>query len=571
MGHSSSPARLIPYQTDTLSSCSPHTSPQLLSMQSRPTTPSMLASNNIETRDSSEDVKTPVWDKKYSENVSYLSFEKHRRPQWPRGSEYVGCLLGFTLSVHSLVYLPVIMIQNGGISFLFLYIIVLVSLGASLLLLEMFLGQYSHLAPVHMFWNLCPLIAGLGICIVFQSVIRLVIHIATIMWITEDFIKLYVEPVISPPGDSILVLLCICVTIFLLSAASFRVVGKLCLFLVSASIMILVSLSIRSCLALDTYQSLMPLLSINWDLLSSPSAWIEAVTQVIFSLQLGLGSVSTFSCFNPYQHNIIRDSIFVIVCHLVWVLLITAFVSSLFGEHLSTLNSIDSVTLPSILSKVKLSLTSLSSGWLWDGFFNILIIFVSISSIFGYLEVISSSVVSLNPSLHRFKPLVTLFVMVILFFLNLLLTMYGDDEFLRSLHLCIFSWPSLLFSLFTILGVSLSLGTRNLLTDLGIISKISLNHFVTCHLSVIYTSILPILLLVSLGVKLYYLYQRIHLELRFSLPFAFSLVAFHPLMILATALILLVYTLKSKKLKSLIRPTETWYRNTSKEMSESCA
>ena len=61
--------------------------------------------------------------------------------------------------------------------------------------------------------------------------------------------------------------------------------------------------------------------------------------QVVFSLQLGLGALTTFSSYCKYEHNLVRDTAILAVSHLVWVLLSTLLTLALLGlaQHEETI------------------------------------------------------------------------------------------------------------------------------------------------------------------------------------------------------------------------------------------
>ena len=149
------------------------------------------------------------------------------------------------------------------------------------------------------------------------------------------------------------------------------------------------------------------------------------------------------------------------------------------------------------LTLLENSFPSLSHGWLWAGLYFMLLILVGLTSVFGFLEVVISSLVSIKPSLSRLKPGVALFVISLIYLLDLALATQGGIHIYHLLTTYISSWPAILFSLLTVLATILCHGSRNIMKDLGDMSKILLPHWVTSHLTVIYCSVLPIILTVS--------------------------------------------------------------------------
>ena len=92
----------------------------------------------------------------------------------------------------------------------------------------------------------------------------------------------------------------------LLVSGGTRLIGKIGLLTLPLCFMLLVSLVIRSCVAPGGADGIMTLLSPDWSQLSSFSGWMMAAQQVVYSLQLGLGVITSYSSYNNYHHNIIR-------------------------------------------------------------------------------------------------------------------------------------------------------------------------------------------------------------------------------------------------------------------------
>ena len=96
----------------------------------------------------------------------------------------------FTLSLHSLWSLSIVIMQHGGLVFLLIYMLLLTMVGAPLLLLEMFLGQYSGLAPIRVFRHLSPVLMGLGVTICIQASVKAVLELGTAMWMGQGMFRL---------------------------------------------------------------------------------------------------------------------------------------------------------------------------------------------------------------------------------------------------------------------------------------------------------------------------------------------------------------------------------------------
>ena len=467
------------------------------------------------------------------------------RARWPRGLEFLAAATSFSLSSHTVWLLPVCVMQHGGLTFLLMFSLLLVLLGGPLVMLEVMLGQYSGLAPAQLYRHLCPLLAGLGLTVCLQAALRAMLDLAALTWAALAFYSLFstqtlndgffysevldkgeasLEWVGSLGGRPALVLCIVSVLVFLLTTAGTRGLGKLGLVLVPASFMLMVTLVIRSCLAPGAPQGIITLLSPDWDKLTQPSVWLLAAANVVFSLQLGLGAVTTFSSYNNYHHNIIRDTSILIVSNLVWAILSVLLVFSLLGvtHNLQTINLTNIARDPASLSItgsglwllgvtiLETALANIATGWLWAGLLFILIFITSLTSIFGLIEVISTSLVGVKSGLTRYKPAVTFCCLTFLFLVDLMMATQGGIHIYHLLVTYISHWPTLLTSLLSLTASLLCLGPHSILSSLVDMSKVRLPHVVISHLSVLYTSLSPALLLASLAHTLHLL-TRYHL------------------------------------------------------------
>jgi len=499
-------------------------------------------------------------------------------------------------------------ITNGGLAFLIAYGVLNLVIGAPLLMLEMTLGQYSGLPNPRIWHHLCPLLGGLGGSMIFMSLVKGVLELAVLTWSGQALFHLFYHQEISDKifntnitmqgdaglrdlgelnEDGMLVLGVICVIAFMLVAASTKATGKITSLLVPVCYMLAVALLIRVNLSPGGPQGILTLLKPQWETLKDYSVWLEAGGQVVFSLHLGLGVISSYSANNPFQHNIIRDGIVLTLAHFIWILITTLLTCSLLGlgvgagrlpseQVIIGQHSGGNIWLAGI-TMLEICFQPLSQDWLWAGLYFILICLVSLTSLFGFIELIASSLVSLRPHHVRWQPLASLLVLAGMFLVGLLLVTNGGIEVYHLLLTYVSNWPALLMSLLMVIAAVCCHGTKYLIRDLKDMSKIANPHWITSHLSVSYYTTLPLLLLASLGWSLYSIaldhlesplsHFKISLEEGpyWSLPLAWSLTCLPPIPIILGILLGILWFRRgvpiSMHFKRLCKPTDRWYQN----------
>ena len=122
---------------------------------------------------------------------------------------------------------------------------------------------------------------------------------------------------------------------------------------------------------------------------------------------------------------------------------------------------------------------------------HIIIFLLGITSVYGYIEVISSSFSDIRPRFLKLKPLVTFLVLSLVFLMDLVLATRAGLHVYHLLYTYLATWPCLMIVLLTLLTATWSHGTRHVMRDLADLSKVTLPHWVTSHVSVIYTTVAP--------------------------------------------------------------------------------
>jgi len=554
----------------------------------------------------------PSSDVPASEPNFYKSQNPPTNQKWSRGADSLASSWSFTLSLHSLLYLPEAILRHGGVVFLIMYLFLLIIIGLPVLILEIFLGQYSTLPVGRLYRHLCPLLSGLGVSMALICGVRCVLDLGVSMWSSLGMVTMFYEQEVTihhannysltslenlqgivPLNVAALAGVCVITYIFL--AAGAKSVGKISLIFIPLCYGLLITLVIRSCMEQAGPQGFLTIMTPNWSVLSNVTPWLEAGAHVIFSLQLGLGVVTNYGGYNKFGHSIIRDCCIIIFGHICWVILAVLLIFSLHGvadnkridDNISLPDNngpfsgvIDAVSLSNVsiigdgvgMSNIVLVLTTFSHmthGWLWSALFSILVTMICITDIFGYVEMISNSISYHRPILSRFKPLVSLITIFAAGLIALCFSTQGGAHVFEILQSYIADWPLLLFTVLTMVSSVHCLSMSSIIKFISIMTRHKLTNYSKSHLSVILVTVAPILVTASLGWVLYVLSIKSmdsnSLPEEWGLPLVWSLSSLAVIPLLVGTIWYLTFASRGqiwiKHVRSILKPTSTWHRN----------
>jgi len=548
-----------------------------------------------------------------------------QRHKWAKGKDFLFTTWAFVIGAHSLWEFPVLTLKYGGVVFILVYLTMFLILGSPMLLLEMALGQYGGLAPTKLFRNLCPGLTGVGFAMCASCIIVCLTNFAVITWSCQALYLLFSEQSLSETffnkrvldvgsaslgqlgllhGQLALSLGIACIVVFIFIAAGTKSLGKVSMLLVPLCYGLLMTLTIRGCMGKGGPEGILALLAPDWSHITKPWVWLEASKFVFLSLQLGMGVVATYSSYNKYHHNIIRDAGIVVIGHFVWSILSVLFVFSLLGladfenkisirqlTQAAAAASDSSTVAEGLIAKdfwlvgitlAETALGGLEYNWLWSGLLFCLVVLTALATVMGALETVGACVVDEYPSMRQYKPAIVFTLMSAVFMVDLVMATRGGIHVYYLLTSYYTSWPLLFFGLLTVVGAAYSHGGKYLMKDIGDMSKMPLTHYISAHLSVLYASIIPILMAVSLGWCLYGV-SRVHTDMplanfamqlppQWGMALGWSL-TFIP--ILCTAAGLLYHLIWKSRgipfkmhLKRSFKPTDTWYENEHRELMQ---
>ncbi|CAH0564756.1 unnamed protein product [Brassicogethes aeneus] len=292
------------------------------------------------------------------------------RQTWGNSVEFLMSCIAMNVGLGNIWRFPFVAYENGGGAFLIPYIMVLLVLGRPMYYLEMCLGQFSSRGNVKMFESLAPILKGVGygqligtICVATYycslmgiSLFYLVNSFTSdLPWsecnpawnhstggylgtyqcvpsnqdssvtgnLTMSSAELYfridvlketttiTEGIGVPDWQLTLCLLGAWMLTLGVSAKGIQSSGKASYFLAIFPFVILFALLIRAVTLEGAGEGILYFITPQWDKLKDANVWYNAVTQCFFSLNIGFGSVTMYSSYNSFRHNVFRDAMVV--------------------------------------------------------------------------------------------------------------------------------------------------------------------------------------------------------------------------------------------------------------------
>ncbi|XP_063065962.1 sodium- and chloride-dependent GABA transporter ine-like [Engraulis encrasicolus] len=96
---------------------------------------------------------------------------QQQRDSWERPSHFILTALGYAVNVGTFVIYPTMFFYGGGADYFIPYLITMVLFTMPMVYLEFSIGQLTQRGPVQAFTQLCPLLKGVGVCMVVVSLL----------------------------------------------------------------------------------------------------------------------------------------------------------------------------------------------------------------------------------------------------------------------------------------------------------------------------------------------------------------------------------------------------------------
>ncbi|XP_027376191.1 inactive sodium-dependent neutral amino acid transporter B(0)AT3 isoform X1 [Bos indicus x Bos taurus] len=273
------------------------------------------------------------------------------RPAWDNKLQYLLSCVGFAVGLGNLWRFPYLCQTHGGGAFLIPYIIALAFEGIPLFHIELAVGQRLRRGSVGAWTAISPYLGGMGLGCFTVSFLVSLYYNTVLTWVLWYLFNSFQHPlpwsacpldlnrtglvqecrdsspvsyfwyrrtlnVSADIGDSGPVqwrlLVCLAVSwavVYLCVIRGIETTGKAIYFTALFPYLVLTVFLVRGLTLPGAMQGLTYLFTPDLRVLQNPRVWLDAATQIFFSLSLALGGHIAFASYNPPRNNCRRDAV----------------------------------------------------------------------------------------------------------------------------------------------------------------------------------------------------------------------------------------------------------------------
>ncbi|XP_066245974.1 sodium-dependent dopamine transporter [Euwallacea similis] len=289
------------------------------------------------------------------------------RETWGKKVDFLLSVIGFAVDLANVWRFPYLCFKNGGGAFLVPYCIMLIVGGIPLFYMELALGQYNRKGAITCWGRLCPLFKGIGYAVVliafyvdfyYNVIIAWALRFffasftSLLPWTTCDnewntpdcrpfdlearnasyaqnnsdtlasaaseyfnraILELHKSEGLHDLGaikwDTALCLLAVYAICYFSLWKGISTSGKVVWFTALFPYVVLLILFIRGITLPGSAEGIKYYLKPNFNVISSAEVWVDAATQVFFSLGPGFGVLLAYASYNEYHNNVYKDAL----------------------------------------------------------------------------------------------------------------------------------------------------------------------------------------------------------------------------------------------------------------------
>ncbi|KAG9345108.1 hypothetical protein JZ751_009649 [Albula glossodonta] len=245
---------------------------------------------------------------------------KDARPMWENPIQFVLACVSYAVGLGNVWRFPYLCQMHGGGGFLIPYLIMLVLEGIPLFYMELAIGQRMRIASV---------MTSIFLCLYYNSVLPWAecplndnhtgyLEECVVATPTQYFFyreTLNINSSINENGGihmgQALCLLLAWMIVYLCIVRGVESTGKVVYFTATFPYVVLAIYLIRGVTLHGALNGVKYMFTPKMEQLANPTTWINAATQIFFSLGLGFGSLIAFASYNQHNNNFERQAIVV--------------------------------------------------------------------------------------------------------------------------------------------------------------------------------------------------------------------------------------------------------------------
>lgn len=490
---------------------------------------------------------------------------ENERPKWDNKIQYLLTCIGFAVGLGNVWRFPYLCQIYGGGAFLIPYLLALVFEGLPLLYLELAIGQRLRLGSTGVWNSISPLLGGVGIASLIVSFLVGLFYNTILAWVLWYFFHSFQQPLPwanCPLNDdrtgyneecekstsvnyfwyretlnitstieengNIQWTMVVCLAsawciVFICFIKGIQSMGKAVYVTATFPYLVLTIFLIRALTLPGSVDGIKYLFTPDWNVLMKPQVWLDAATQIFFSLSVAFGGLIAFSSFNDEKNNCERDAVLVGVINSATSLYASIPIFSILGfkatsafnncqdDNILTLtNHFDipeknitydnynewfnylNTTYPDSISSLDLrtcdlqkfldqsasgtglafivfteAVIEMPGSQVWAVLFFVMLFSLGLSSMFGNLQGVLTPINDLK-LLPKWIPeeLVTGLICIICFLVALIFTMGSGNYWLEVFNAYVGSVPLLIVAFFEIIGVIYVRGMKRFSDDI---------------------------------------------------------------------------------------------------------
>ncbi|KAF6021690.1 hypothetical protein EB796_019999 [Bugula neritina] len=230
----------------------------------------------------------------------------------------------------------------------------------------------------------------------------------------------------APKWDITLTLLFSWIVVYLCVLKGIKTSGKVVYFTATFPYVVILVLLIYGATLDGARDGIEFYMTPNFTKLGSPEIWVDAAGQIFFSLSVGMGGLMTYSSYNTFNNNILRDTLIVCIGNCVTSIIAGFPIFSILGflalqlgkkvpEVVESGSALAFIAYPEVVSQMP-------APPFWSIIFFFMLLTLGLDSQFAGIEVIMTAIIDNRPKLVKWKPLIAAIICSFMFLITINMT-----------------------------------------------------------------------------------------------------------------------------------------------------